>query len=231
LAANISELDRYRGREAFTPTSSASTDQIEELVNELNGICRTSSLEFALKVGAVIIHNVYEGDTKAWRDRGPKVHSFRRLAEHPNLLISPGALYRCVAVFELCERLRAPTRWRRLGASHLRAVIGLPAERQEALLAVANEERWSVQVLQERAQQLKVGRSRGGRRARSPLEKNLRALDQRLRDCEGALQQLELGNSEELKKTLQLLMKLETALEHIGGVVETCRGRLRGTRI
>lgn len=224
--ANTVELRTDRARSSSVASSAAFPEQIEQVVNELNGICRTSSLEFALKVGAVIIHNFYEGDTNAWRTRGAKLHSFRRLAEHPELLISPGALYRCVAVFELCDRLRAPSRWRRLGASHLRAVIGLPPTRQEELLAMANEERWSVQVLQAKAQEIREDRSRGGRRAQSPLEKSLCSLDQRLQECQTAFEQLEASNSDDIERGLRLLVVLESALERLGRSVEIWRGRL-----
>jgi hypothetical protein len=206
--------------------SKRAADEIEGVVHELNGICRTSSLEFALKVGAVIIHNFYGGDTKAWRDRGPKTYSFRRLAKHPDLLISAGALFRCVAVFELCDRLRAASRWRRLGASHLRAVIGMPPDRQEELLAIANEQRWSVQLLQTKAQELRQGSSRGGRRARSPLEKNLHALNKRLLDFESALKELEERGPLARKSDLKIVSELEVALQQLGHSVETLRKRL-----
>src|SRR5688572_20149166 len=88
-------LDEDAGAE---PGVQLSAEQIDEVVHQLNGICRNSSLEFALRVGAVIIHHFYAGDAHAWRDRGPKVHSFRRLAEHPELALSAGAIYRCVAI-------------------------------------------------------------------------------------------------------------------------------------
>jgi len=224
-------IDGYRSRGNALAKSSDYPEQIEQVVSELNGICRASSLEFALKVGAVIIHNFYNGDTNAWRDRGPKLHSFRRLAEHPDLLISPGALYRCVAVFELCDRLRAPARWRRLGASHLRAVIGLPAEKQEALLTTANEQRWSVQLLHAKAQEVREDRRRGGRRAQSPLEKKLRALEERLRDCESALEQLDANKVNDLEKNMDLLMNIGASLEQVGRAVELWRARLKNARV
>src|SRR6478735_5141212 len=91
-------------------------DTVDRVVEHLNRICRNSGLEFALQVGSVVIHHFYDGDVEAWRVRGPKAVSFRRLALHPQLPMSPGALYRCVALFELCDRLEAPSRWRNLGA-------------------------------------------------------------------------------------------------------------------
>src|SRR4051794_34652916 len=119
-----------------------SDESIQLVVYQIGQICRDSSLEFALRVGAVVIHNFYDGEVNSWRGRGPKLHSFRRLARHPELPMSPAALYRCVAIFELCERLNAPARWRRLSASHLRTVLGLPPDAQEQLLATANKHHW-----------------------------------------------------------------------------------------
>jgi hypothetical protein len=171
--------------------SEPSDEDIDEVVRKLNGICRASSLEFALRVGAVIIHGFYGGDTKAWRDRGPKVHSFRRLTQHPELALSAGALYRCVAVFELCDRLNAPTKWRRLGASHLAAVIGLAPDDQVRFLSAANDERWTVRVLRDKVEAVKGSRSRGGRIPNSFLERRLREVHNCTRNCLDALDQVE----------------------------------------
>jgi hypothetical protein len=225
LASRIFDLE-CPAEEGVEAGAELSAEQIDEVVNQLNGICRSSSLEFALRVGSVIIHHFYGGDTQAWRERGPKVHSFRRLAQHPELALSAGALYRCVALFEMCDRLRAPSRWRRLGASHLRAVIGIPAERQEYLLTKANEERWSVQALQAQAQTLRTARTRGGRRAQSVLGKHLSAVDRCLRNWRGALESVHSGEPEELERSFQLLVSMRSFVEELACAVETQRNRL-----
>jgi hypothetical protein len=203
-----------------------SSEQIEEVVHQLNSICRNSNLEFALRVGSIIIHHFYDGDTDTWRSRGPKVNSFRRLAAHPDLTLSAGALYRCVAIFELCDRLRAASRWRRLGASHLRIVIGLPPDKQESLLNSANEERWSVQMLQAKAQGLRANRARGGRRAQSALGKQLRMLDRCLQDWDLVLDSVRSHELDELERTLQLLEKMKASIEELSEAVEVQRNRL-----
>jgi hypothetical protein len=203
-----------------------SSDQIDEVVNQLNGICRSSSLEFALRVGAVIVHHFYNGDTQRWRERGPKLHSFRRLAEHPSLTLSAGALYRCVAIFEICDRLRAPTRWRRLGASHLRAVIGVSPDKQEHILTLANEQRWSVQVLRENVQGLRAPRARGGRRAQSAIGRHLRVLDRCLQEWSGALGSVDATEMDELERSLRLLEKVKVFVDELACAVEVQRNRL-----
>jgi hypothetical protein len=202
-----------------------SNELLDDVVSQLNRVCRASSLEFALRVGAIIIYHFYKGDTDAWRTRGPKLNSFRRLAEHPELPMSAAALYRCVAVFELCDRLNAPSRWRRLGASHLRVVLGVPHERQEKLLSAANEERWSVQALEHRARQFKQQRHQGGRRVQSPLARNLRLLDQCLMDCEAVLDRLDIRacEPEELERGLQLLRKMKVSVDGLAHALEDKR--------
>jgi hypothetical protein len=197
-----------------------SAQRIDEVVRQLNTVCRGSSIEFALRVGAIVIHNFYGGDTEAWRKRGPKATSFRRLATHPDLAVSAGALYRCVAVFELCDRLNAPARWRRLGASHLRAVIGVSEEQQEYLLARANAEHWSVQTLQAEAQCLRGSRSRGGRRTQSTLGKHIRALDRCLKDCCGALDGDWSHAVDELNQGVQLLAKTRVRVDELAYALE-----------
>lgn len=206
--------------------STVSAQELEEVVHQINGICRSSSLEFALRVGAVIIHHFYGGEAEAWRHRGPKVNSFRRLAEHPELALSPGALYRCVAIFEMCERLRAASRWRRLGASHLRAVIGIPVDKQEYLLSKANDERWSVQTLQAQAQRLRIGRTRGGRRVRSQLGKNLCVLDRCLENCRVALDSGGSQELDELERGLAMFEKMKASMDELSAVLESRRSQL-----
>lgn len=131
------------------------------VVAQIRRLVRDASLEFALRVGAIIIHHFYDGESDVWRSRGRKTSSFRKLARHPQLLLSAGAPYRCVALYELCDRLDATSRWGQLGASHLRLVLGLPQVLQEQLLTNANNERWTVKKLQEEVLRRNDGRTQG----------------------------------------------------------------------
>ena len=213
-------IDEVPTRDNFV--AAPSDDDLNLVVKQLRTICRDSSLEFALRVGAVVIHNFYFGDVGAWRTRGPKLHSFRRLAEHPELPMSPAALYRCVAVFELCERCNAPARWRRLGASHLRTVLGLAPDVQEKLLAAANEHSWTVKTLQSEAIGWRTGASRrGGRKPMSILLKSLSAIRRSLQGCEIDLEsELDSFDADELERSAALLAEANDWVNSVARVLE-----------
>lgn len=129
-------------------------DQMTLVVKKLYQITRESTLDYAIRVGSLIIHYFYNGDARVWRSRGPKMQSFRRLASHPQLPMSPSTLYRCVAVFELCERLNIVERGSYLTVSHLRCVLRLDERDQRRLISAANAERWSVERMQREVRQI-----------------------------------------------------------------------------
>lgn len=191
-------------------------EKIDIVVAQLKRLMRMASLELALRVGAVIIHHFYDGDTDAWRSRGPKTASFRRLARHPELPLSAGSLYRCVALFELCERLNAPSRWERLGASHLRLVIGLPHDVQERLLKTANSERWTVKVLQQHALEERGSRSTfGGRRAEPVLTRSLRRVQRCLEEHSSLVDQADLISALDAQRCTTLIEDARRCLERL----------------
>ncbi len=136
----------------------------DQIVAKLREISRRVALEYTLNVGRVVIHQIYGGDLNEWRSRGPKSASFRRLAAHPDLPMSPSALYRCVAIFAMCHQLGGLERWPRLGVGHLRCALVLPDAKRADLLQQANAKRWSVRQFESACrawrQQADPGRSR-----------------------------------------------------------------------
>jgi hypothetical protein len=150
---------------------------IDRVVVQLNAICKSATFDFAIAVGRLIITSFYGGQLDVWRRRGQKHASFRKLAKHPDLPMSPSALYRSVAIYELAERMGI-SRERRLSTSHLRLVLPLPSADQERLLRTADAEGWSVSRLRDEiaAQPRAASSPRGGRKGRSPLRKTLHTL-------------------------------------------------------
>jgi hypothetical protein len=202
-------------RDDGEPDEAQLAEDVEVVVAHIKRIARTASLEFALSVGALIIHHFYGGDAEAWRSRGPKVASFRRLSQHPQLPMSAGSLYRCVAMFEICDRLNAPSRWQHLRTSHLRLVIGLPHDEQERLLALANSKRWTVKRLQDEVLRHRSQRtSHGGRRAVPPIKKSLKSFKKFLDDHRTLIEHGGLS-TQELEQSMTLLDEARRSLEQL----------------
>jgi hypothetical protein len=156
------------------PLADALTDQI---VRHLNTICKAATLNFALAVGRYVIDKLYDGDLTRWRARNPaKDHSIRKLARHPDLAMSPDALYRSIATFELCERLGMES-WKHVSTTHIKLVLPLPHGEQSRLLNAAEANRWSAQRLDEEIAmrgRTHESPSRGGRKRASLLLRRLR---------------------------------------------------------
>jgi hypothetical protein len=151
----------------------AAGSKLDALVAKLNELQRTATLEHALRVGRLIVAEMYGGDLGLWRREGEREVSFRRLAERTkvDLNMSPTSLYRSMALFDLCSRL-PPELWRDFGAAHLRAVLGLPQELQVRLLSMAKVHDWSAREIYAQARQVQ-GRRRAGQ---PPTTANLRVL-------------------------------------------------------
>jgi len=201
----------------------AFSEEIEIVVSHIKRLTREAPLEYALRIGVVIIHHFYGGDTTAWRLRGPKTTSFRRLAQHPELPLSPGALYRCVALFELCERLNAASRWDKLTVSHLRLVLALPPAEQEGLLSKANSGRWTVKMLQ--AQVLRkrwnAQRSSGGRRPEPPVKKSLKAITKCLKEYNETMASLEEFPRDEVAESIRLVNEAKRLIDRLSATLSS----------
>jgi hypothetical protein len=201
-----------------------SAEEIGIVVTQIRQLRRAAGLNFALGVGALIIRHFYKGNANAWRSRGAKIASFRRLAAHPELPLSPGSLYRCVALYELCDRLQAPSRWEHLGSSHLRLVIGLPPDIQEKLLSTADARRWSVKTLQEA-----VGLARrtpsmkGGRRVQPPITKALSSVKKCLSGWQALIEQAHLS-SDDVQCGLRMIEDAKMDLEQLSSRLQATQG-------
>jgi hypothetical protein len=192
-------------------------DRVANTIRRLQGLCRRATLAFSLAVGKIVVEEVYCGEIARWRSRNPnKDISFRKLSRHPDLPMSPVALWRCVAIHELNERL-GPTDWRHVSSSHLRAVLGCPDVLQAQLLRQAETGRWSVRELtshveSELAASGHQRSSRPGRRTATPLDRSLRTLDACVRKLVVAVDELESGDGmsgECARSTLEIVARTQ----------------------
>lgn len=180
-------MDEKVARQAGTAMVVAD-EAVDQFVETLRGFCRAATVQFALDVGGLVINVFYGGDLAHWRAHGKGRPSLRRLAKRPDLPISAPQLYRCVAIYELSQRLPAISTWKHLGTSHVRTVLGLRPMDQEHLLEFAERERCTVAWLESEVRRIRHGE--GKLRGRPPLSlhsKQLLSIERWLDDCPGSL--------------------------------------------
>ena len=123
----------------------SSSPRLVELAQAIDRRCDQSALEFSLAVGRMIIDGIFGGNLAAWRTRGDRDLSFRKLSRLTQ--VSASRLYRSTAIYEMSCRMDV-RRWG-LTVSHLRAVIGLSHTDQHRLLTLARREEWTVRHLEQ----------------------------------------------------------------------------------
>jgi hypothetical protein len=135
-------------------------------------------------------------------------------------------LYRCVALFELCDRLDAPSRWGQLGASHFRLVLGLPQNIQERMLAQANKHRWSVKAFQDAVRRERPMRSTtGGRRIEPPMTRSLKAIRKCLEGHGDVMANADDVSHHDLRESMRLVEEIKCWLDRLSTSVSTQRAR------
>lgn len=189
-------------------TGSESVVQVERLAAKINDLCRLTTLDLALQVGALIIQELYGGKLESWERDGTGHISYRQLSARGDLLLSPSALCRSVAVFVLVERLGGRARWRSLAISHFQEVLSLTQAEQARLLGEAEAEGWTVTQLRKQVGLVRSCGPRPGarslvkalRRARVDIADGLTALrDVRVTE----LRSVELGEATEIIERLR----------------------------
>ena len=192
-------------------------ERIGKTIVELRKLTRGASLQFALTAGRIVVETLYEGDARAWRSRTRKDHALRALAARPDLPMSASALYRALAIYELSSRQAGGEGWQHVGVSHLRAVLGLPADVQTGLLERAEAEHWTAARMERETLPLRsVSRRAGGRKRVPGYVKSIRRICE-LTTAE-ALEGLDsIGelNPSELAELAEMLESARSALERL----------------
>jgi hypothetical protein len=135
--------------------------------------------------------------------------SFRKLATHPDLPMSAGALCRSLAMYELFERLGIVS-WKHICTSHLRLVLPCSHEVQHSLLHAAEKDRWSVRQLDEQIHLLPSDRrlpNRGGPTRGSAILKRARALEKCVGELQTALNRTEAGDHHGSRTAIEILQR------------------------
>jgi len=186
--AKCGRAPAVRALDSETALSIIDTELVDRAILRINAICRQVTLDFAIAVGKVVVETLHSGNLQSWRAGGAKGISFRMLARHPDLPMSPAALCRSVAIYELSHRLEVG-RWKRISTSHIRLVLPLAHAEQARLLDLADAHSWSVSRLNEEIAAIPstAVRSKGGRRRGPPLRRTMTRLGRCIDELENLL--------------------------------------------
>ncbi len=121
---------------------------VDELAARINALYRDASLDVTYAIGELVIRELFEGEVGLWGRDGTRRRSYRQLAARGDLVLSPSALCRAVAIYVLCARTGGRAAWRHLSTSHLQEVLALESPQQESLLRAADAQGWTVARLQ-----------------------------------------------------------------------------------
>jgi hypothetical protein len=150
-------------------------EAVNQAVAELREIERRTGLERTLAIGRLVLETFFGGDATVWRDRRRnKNNSIRRLASHKDCPFCKSALSDAVAVYVAMRVLPCVRTFGHISASHLTAVLRLPAPEREGVLRVAESKHWSVRQLREHITGIR--RSEGERRGRPAADQQARVL-------------------------------------------------------
>lgn len=196
------------------------THVIDRAILRLNALCRQATMDFAIAVGKVVVDTLHSGSLESWRAAGSKGPSFRALARHPDLPMSPAALCRSVAIFELSHRLEI-ARWTRISTSHIRLVLPLGHAEQARLLDLADSHSWSVRRLNEEVAKLPAHEvsSKGGRTRESRLRRTMKVLERCIDDLEGLCtppqREISAETAASLREAIPRLRELYRKINHL----------------
>lgn len=196
----------------------AATVDLDAIVAEICRLNAVSSLQLSVSIGELILNRFFGGDMAQLRTHGPKNASLRRLAEHPHLPFGASTLSRHVAVYEVIERIGGLQTVKSLTHSHVRHVLGAPAEMQAKLLAEAERQGWTADQLRAEATTARPAAGKGGRKATTVFEKGLtawrRAVGDNLADALDRIGTLTAPDLAKAKAAVEALQQELAAVAH-----------------
>lgn len=203
-------------RQAEAQLLAPAGQEIDDIVRSLNHICRVATLDLVFRVGECVIARLFTGDPARWERGGARHLSYRSLASHGDLALSPSALCRAVGIYVLVEQLGGRARWRHLTASHFQEVLPLNPSARSALLSEAEREQWSVARLRLEAAGLRENKTLPRRHVFDSLQRVRVSLTNQRQ----ALAQLAAGpTAAELNELLKLVSTMRDELNEIENLV------------
>jgi hypothetical protein len=203
--------------------------RIEAAVRHIRAVCAASHLEAALRIGTYVLDTFFGGDREAFRARGRRDVSFRRLAKHPDLPVSATYLWRSVAIVEQLHDLPAEVA-QALPLTHHQVLLLVNDREEKVRLArEAVGEVLSKRAFARRVQEVAGGqakRSRGGRPRTPPLMR----LQKLLRDAMVHAPALDHTTGVTASEALAAADQLEEHARQLLRTADALRGRARHAR-
>lgn len=126
----------------------AEPQMLDQVIANLRVIQGGSGLQKALTIGELILEQFYGGDPREWRNRRRnKDNSLRRLAAHSDCPFAKSTLNEAVAVYVASLTLPCVRTFGHIGTAHVTAVLKLPPDEREGMLARAARERMGIREL------------------------------------------------------------------------------------
>jgi hypothetical protein len=214
-------LQLHAATRASTPT--VTQEKVDDLARRINAVYRRGTLEVVCAVGEMVIHELYDGSVETWGREGTRRASYRKLASRGDLLLSPSALCRAVAVYILCQRLGGRASWRHLTASHLQEVLALEPPKQERILRDADLQRWTVSRVRLEVNKQRAERPHARQRRLANVVRDLSAFLARHQDVltnAEALGELDGEATDELREAVARLSLQVNALQRRYGAID-----------
>ncbi len=165
------------------PQTDVALTDADAVAQALENVSTLHSLQAALEVGQIVFQRVFKSDERLLRARGKKNSSFRKLAAHPRLGMSPSSLWRAVAIFELSRRFPELTQYAHTGVGHISVLLGLPEPEQFRLLRATEAGRWTRRRLQKEAAAVRGAQQQDNPLPRPRLLDKLAGLELLARDA------------------------------------------------
>lgn len=187
----------------------------DAVARALASVSTLHSLQAALEVGEIVFRRIFKSDERLLRARGKKNGSFRKLASHPNLGMSPSSLWRAVAIYELSRRFPELAQYTHTGVGHISVVLGLPEAEQFRLLRSTESDRWTRRRLQKEAAQIRGARRESAELPSSKFLDRLAGLELLAHDsCQAELTRMQC---EELHAAINALGRVRARLSEVEG--------------
>jgi len=213
-------------------TEPVSMRKVNALVHKLTDFYSRQVLLTSYELGKLVVEELFDGDPSTIHQHGPKENALASLLRHDQLPCSSATLSRAVRVYELLSRLPQFKDHKQLALGHLYAVLPVAEDKQERLLELAVDKKWTAENFQEHIAKLNKKELSGSSRGRPALPEGLKALGvvERLLDKETGLHDLEFVEKLETKQIERMKTVVEemeawcvqakSALERRLGVVE-----------